>query len=718
MTLSLSKRLTCILQLSTRRFKILRTQLAQTGKRLRVANAAALRARLIEQVSDVEVISFDIFDTLLERIIEPPNHVKSIVCRSLAQHLKIHYEIVRPVPDLLQCRSEVETQLRQQRQSSGLDHECRFSDLAAEIAQVIVGKPDPELTSWIIAEELRTESEVLYVKPEMDKILVWLSSLGKRVIAISDMYLDEEHLQQLFDRKGLASHVDQIYVSSTSGVGKYSGRLFEHVLNGEKILPQQLLHIGDNRHSDHIAPAMLGIRSLWLDDKHNNRRRLILKGYARLAEQNPYWRGRHFLQLIKPEAPRNFYFDLGYSFLGPLFCTFILGVIEKTREHGITRLFFLAREGELFLRLFERLSLRWLEPEERPTVDYLYVSRKSTAPAAMHQGLSYEITLAPLHNPNQRGLTSICRTFDLPPEAFEAVAKRHGYTIDQPINDWRSERYKALIADPEFQAIVVHHAREQRVLLGDYLRQQKFFDHAKVGLVDIGWNGSSQRYFQDAFGEEADYPYVYGLYMGWVHGIKHSFDTDKNTVYGLLYDVRRRNWLEDGFSRFEELFEEGARALHASTLRYRRNEDGRMVPVLKDDSAPDRQAELVMNPLIEQIHAGVLAFCDQFAKAAHLTGYGHEDLRPFMMALGERVVSFPNRNEAERLMQVTHSEDFGFDGTLHLQQDHLRLTDLFHPKAFIRRLRRSNWIYGTGKLLGMPGLNGLLRYLDVIRPRP
>ncbi|MEE4379516.1 MAG: HAD family hydrolase, partial [Candidatus Competibacteraceae bacterium] len=274
MTHSPGKRLTRTLQFSTRRFKLLQTHLAQTGKRLRVSNTAALQARLAELVAEVEVISFDIFDTLLERIIEPPDHVKSIVCRSLAQHLKIHYEIVKDVPDLLQCRSAVETQLRQQRQSSGFDHECRFSDIAAEMAQVILGKPDPGLTSWIIAEELRTEAEVLYVKPEMDQILAWLNSLGKRVIAISDMYLDEEHLQQLFDCKGLASHVDQIYVSSTSGVGKYSGRLFEHVLNGEKISPLQMLHIGDNHHSDHIAPAMLGIRSLWLDDKPNNRRRL------------------------------------------------------------------------------------------------------------------------------------------------------------------------------------------------------------------------------------------------------------------------------------------------------------------------------------------------------------------------------------------------------------------------------------------------------------
>ena len=692
-------------------------RLARTGHGVRIRDTAMLRIELAQRVANVDVVSFDIFDTLLERVIEPPDHVKLIACRALSRHLSAHHHIEKNLQELLTCRAEVESRLRRERQLAEWDHECRFSDLAAEMARVLLGRPDPELAAWIVAEELRIEGDVLYVKPEMEKILTWLRDIGKRVIAISDMYLDEEHLQILFQRQGLADCIDRLYVSSTSGVGKYSGRLFEHVLAREQMPAHRLLHIGDNRHSDSAAPAALGIASLWLDDARNNRRRVILRGHAWLAAKNPYWKGRHLLQLIEPPAPRNFYFDLGFSYLGPIFCTFILGVIEKAREHRLPRLFFLAREGELFLRLFERLAPHILEPEARPSTEYLYVSRKSTAPAAMHQGLSYETTLAPLHNPNQQGLTSICKTFDLPPAAFATVARRYGYAVDQRIEDWDSERYRAMIADPEFQAIVIHHAREQRALLGDYLRQSGFFDHERVGLVDIGWNGSSQRYFQDAFGDEDYYPHVFGLYLGWVHGIKHRLDVARNTIYGLLYDVRRRNWLEDGFSRFEELFEEGARALHATTLCYRRADDGRVIPVLKEDAAPDRQAELAMNPMIAEFHAGVLAFCDPFARALHLTGYSFDEVRPFVMTLAERVVSFPTRQEAEFLMQVTHSEDFGFDGTLRLQQDRLRLTDFFRPRTFLQRLRGSNWLYGTGRLLGMPGLNTVLRYLDVSRSR-
>lgn len=677
-----------------------------------------LHQRIEANLDGVKLVSFDIFDTLLERLIDPPDHVKLIAARGLVRHLRIHLGQEWALADLLSLRADVELRLRRERQAEAKDHECRFSELAAEMARLLTGAPDPELADWIVAEELRAEGDCLYVKPGMESLLDGLRRRGLRVIAVSDMYLDQSHLESLFEQLGLSPFIDHIYVSSDAGIGKYTGRLFQHVLETEGVPPQSVLHIGDNHHSDVKMALSLGLRAIWLDDRANNHRRTILRGHAWLAVKNPYWRGRHLIQLIAPEPSRGFAFDLGFSYLGPIFCTFIFGVIEKVRAERIERLFFLAREGELFLRLFEYLAPRLMEPEEIPALEYLYVSRKSTAPAALADGLAYETSLAPLYNPKQQGLLSLCRTFDIPPEDIREIAARHGYTLDEPIYDWHSPRYRALIDDPAFQAVVKQHGRACRELLGDYLAQHGFFSAQRVGLVDIGWNGSSQRYFQDAYGERADYPHVFGLYLGWVHGIRHSFDPACNTIFGLLYDVRRRNRLEDGVSRFEELFEEGARALHASTLGYARDADGRVEPVLKSDAAPDRRAELVMNPQIDAFRAGALAFAERFVHAMRLTGYTFEEIRPFIMTLTERVVAHPTREEAQALMQVTHSEDFGFDAVMHLTHDRLRLRDILVPRAFLRRLRTSNWVYGSGRLARLPGLNSLLRYLDLSRIRP
>jgi len=696
----------------------------RAGSLVRVKRAPRARdvselGRMIEEsLAGVELVSFDIFDTLLERLIDPPDHVKIIGARGLARHLSVHYGQERSLAELLSLRDEVEGRLRRERLAESLDHECRFSDLAAEMARLLVGQPDRALADWIVAEELRAESDCLYVKPGIMSLLAGLRERGLRLIAVSDMYLDQAHLETLLGQMGLMAFIERIYVSSDTGIGKHTGRLFHHVLDEQGVEASRVLHIGDNAHSDVGVPSRLGIRSLWLDDRANNRRRTILRGHARLAIRNPYWRGRHLLQLIPPGPDRGAAFDLGYSFLGPVFCAFTLGVIEKVREHRIERLFFLAREGELFMRLFEVLASRLMEPEEMPAVEYLNVSRKSTAPAVLADGLSYETSLAPLYNPKQRGLSSLCRTFDIPPESLEAVAARHGYVLDAPIHDWHSPRYRALIEDSDFQAVVKRLGSERRALLEEYLEQKGFFSAARVGLVDIGWNGSSQRYFQDAFSKRPDYPHVFGLYMGWVHGIRHSFDPECNSLFGLLYDVRRGNQLEDAVSRFEELFEEGARALHATTLGYVRGNDGRVEPILKEDTAADRRAELDMNPRIEDFRSGALAFADGFVHAVRLTGYGFEEIRPFVMTLIDRLVAHPTRDEARTLMQITHSEDFGYDSVMSLHEDRLRIWDLLRPRRFVRRLRTSNWVYGSGRLTGMPGLNSLLRYLDLARRRP
>ncbi len=154
-------------------------------------------------------------------------------------------------------------------------------------------------------------------------------------------------------------------------------------------------------------------------------------------------------------------------------------------------------------------------------------------------------------------------------------------------------------------------------------------------------------------------------------------------------------------------------------MGYERKEDtGEVVPILKGDEAPDRLEELRLNPKIERFHAGVLDFCKEFSRALALTGYTLDDIRPYIMTLVERLVSFPTKEEADLLMQITHSEDFGHDDVLDLNRDRLSWRSLLIPRSLKQRLRNSNWMYGSARLLDIPALNALMRYLDVTRARP
>lgn len=682
-----------------------------------------LRAKLEQYVTQAKVISFDIFDTLLERDIDPPDEVKQIVAKRIIRVLSDDYDINCTAAHVIALRNTIENDLRLKGLNAGRDYECKFSDIAKELASRLAEEDlalIAPLTARIIEHELEVETEVLFVKRDIAAVLAWLNSRGIRVIAVSDMYLDQTLLHSIFEKKGLSAHFDHIYVSSESGIGKHSGRLFEHVLRQENLQPAELLHIGDNHHSDYRSPARMGIHTIHFDDKASIRRRQTLRAYRYLARKNPYWRGRHLLQMIRPAESQGFHYNYGYEILGPIYATFILGIIEEIKKNGIRQIYFLAREGELFMKLFQLLCSNFFEPDQIPAAHYLYVSRRSTATASAHNGLTYEAAIVPLFNPKQEGLYSICKAFGLPSDEFTKVSKKHGYSnIKQPIYDWESSQFKGMLNDPEFQQIVRHYTTESWHLLHTYLAQHDFFAEKQAAVVDIGWNGSIQKFLQEAFGTDKNYPHVFGLYLGFIGGIQHSFDSEKNTLLGILCDERGKARPEDIFSRFEEIFEEGARALHPTTIGYQVTEEsGKVDPIFKQDSDYDRLAELSANPDIAQFQAGVIDFTSEFVRAVDLTGYRFKDIKPFILTLTERAIAFPTSTESHQLMQLGHSEDFGSENVMNFHHEKFNgWNALLKPRSLIRKLATANWKYGTASSLGIPGLNMIIRFYDLLKSK-
>ncbi len=107
--------------------------------------------------------------------------------------------------------------------------------------------------------ELELEKEDLNVNQQLKEILASASIHGKKVVAISDMYLSHTDIQALLVAKGVGDIFDHVYVSSEYGFGKASGSLFREVLSQHGLLPCQVTHIGDNWFSDYQVPKEQGI---------------------------------------------------------------------------------------------------------------------------------------------------------------------------------------------------------------------------------------------------------------------------------------------------------------------------------------------------------------------------------------------------------------------------------------------------------------------------
>lgn len=672
---------------------------APAGRPQRLRDLADLQHWLEPRLGRVRCVSFDVFDTLVARCIEPPETVHVRLAQLLAERLPTH------TPEqILAARRAAEHAQRQAVRAQGLDHECHHDALVQDWATHLAGKRDLLLEAFIHTQERRLETLALAAKPGAVALLQWLRGQQVRVIAVSDMYLSHDHVCALLDACGLGALIDQVYVSSEFGLGKYSGRLHRHVLDLEGLQPVQVVHVGDNLVSDMRAPLRLGIEAVFLDEKAQRLRRRHQALSARMARLGGVWSGRHFFEAVavrqrmlerSGEAGEAFFHHYGRDVLGPAFATFTLALTEKIAQERPDKIFFLARDGYLFMQLYERWCA--LQPPSQhpwPQPVYVYVSRRVVAMASMAEGLRHEQAVVALYNPKQQGLLSVLKTFGLAPADFEALARAHGFTdLAAPLSDWHDTRLKAFLADAQVQARIRPIGVAARAHLQAYFEQQGFFSCQRAALVDIGWNGTIQKFLHDSFGQRPDYPQVHGWYLAFVAAMHGDFGMG-GRIEGLLLDARRGDAYERAPMDFEEIFEQAARAAEGTTLGYH-EVDGRIVPRLKGDDSPDRQGELACNPLIAQLQAGVMAHLEDFHAVWSLTGYRADQLKPYVQVLLERAVAYPTPEEVAQIGQLVHTEDFGHDHTLDIAPPRVGWLDLLRPRRLYRQLRPLAWKFAA-----------------------
>jgi hypothetical protein len=344
-----------------------------------------------------------------------------------------------------------------------------------------------------------------------------------------------------------------------------------------------------------------------------------------------------------------------------------------------------------------------------PQPDYLYVSRRVLSSASVATGLTLTQAQVAFYNPKQQGLLSICKAYGLDPDALSNLAAEHGMeAMDIPIADWNDPRLVAFLNDERVQLIIRSSGLEARVLLKEYLAQNGFFSAERVAFIDIGWNGTIQKFLVEAFATEQGFPELQGYYYA-LGTAMHGQFPHGGSIEGLLMDARQDNPCERAPSDFEELFEQGARALEATTLGYERS--GHTIsPVLKPDDAQDRIAELACNPFVSAMQEGVKHYFKHFLVAQKLTGFSFQQLRPYALGLTERAVVYPDTNEVNLLGKLSHTEDFGHDEVLDLKANSFMFRDLFRPRKFYRRIQGLPWRYAPFAGVFSPWSAWLIRH--------
>jgi predicted HAD superfamily hydrolase len=669
--------------------------------RMAIRSPAKLRGFLLDNLDRFDVISFDVFDTLLERRIHPPEVVKEHSAAFLSK-LLLSFSISLQSTDILARRCAIEMQLRRLATEEGFDAEFTFIVLAEKLVAACTGTTlsahlQKQIVETFVQNELELEQQVLAPHAEMSSLFRELLHKDKRVILSSDMYLSADQIRGLLCINGLPAHDVPLYVSSELKVSKGTGRLFRYWMESEHVTAERAIHIGDNAVSDFSAALAAGLNAIYFADSASQRRRQKLLSLRERAAGNDYWKGAYILAVseqFKSRPPQDdLLYRYGRQFLGPVFAVSIHRLIEQVGEYGIQQLLFLAREGFILKKIYDLFEHSLIPHGKRPDSEYAYLTRYSTALASVSHFSPREIEMGACKLHHWGGLAQVLNAYGLPQEPFATIAAEYGISLNDPINKVDEPRLIKFLTDSRTQSAIAPLQRSAAAKLNTYLGQCGFWGrNRKVGLVDVGWEGTIQFNLLNAFGQRQDFPQLFGFYLGRRKG-RNLLNYSPSYAEGLLYDYRNYSIRERLPLEFIQIFEQAVRAPHGTTLGYRCDERNDAVhPIFKQPGQPDRNCEILNNPYIAVIQQGIFDFAERYLEAIRWTGYNAEQIKPFVLATAARFVCMPRKDEAQKILGLLkHSEDFGASTVLELgvrEFNPLRLGDW-------KKLRHTLWKQGT-----------------------
>jgi len=611
----------------------------------------ALIAAAKVQISEVDVVSFDVFDTLLVRRVHEPDFVKTATARYINELMQ-EFGLWGNIGYVMNVRNTIERQHRQRNGQSFPDYEANYDQFMPEVLQDIFGQHyTSSLFEKVSQYEIDMENSMLVARADIVEFLGYLKEKGKRLFLVSDMYLPAKYIREMVKDKGLESYFEAIVSSADTFNAKASGTGYSLLEKTYQLDKTRWMHIGDNHHSDGVKANQFGLKSFIIEDFKERQRKGICFRYHHYARHDLFWRGRYAQQLMMPLEGEN-----------------KQAIKERLVELNIKKLYFCSREGWMFKECWDRMGpILWPNEYNKIKVEYLYVSRLALASASRaNLGLTLQDAnrvFAPIQN---KDFNDIVRVFGLNKDNIAPYLEEYELAFDEMLSpEGRTKESLAklvrLINDEGFIQQIKQDARESQMALECYLDSVGFFDESQVALMDIGWIGTIQFYLSEAISHRADTPLINGFLLG--ADRKHEFPTtDKSRYEGLLYDRMRLQHAPSNILAFKDVLEEICRANHPTLLGYKVTEQGEPDLVFRTAEDSVAEGEEVQFDYYRPLHDGIFDGIERFAAAMAVANYSSHDIRTWTHMLCYSRIAFAKTEEILRLKNQFHQDDFAGSG--------------------------------------------------------
>lgn len=444
-------------------------------------------------MQEIKLVTIDVWDTLIRRSCHPDD-VKLHLCRFLLlryfKHLKPAYTNMFA---LLKARQESEREIGIRKKVLGFDDEYSL----LEVYQLWISKTFENATAaeciskQLREAELAQEYRVTYRDPD---ILGHLNKYeGVEKVFVSDFYMPAEDILAILQKNALAAIVQRGYSSCDVNLNKRNGRLFTHVLECEGVSPNDVLHIGDNVHSDVRVANSHGITAM----------HYLPKSQHQLRKEKEEQFGQ-FSQIIhntltslvadcahQGNARANAMYQAGIEY-SALVAGFALYVMEQAITFGHDKVFFFTREGEFFKKVYDALAAQDPLGIPAPESELLEVSRIATFSASL-QDVSLRSLMRLWSLYSTQSLGALFSSLDVDGAQFSVHLMKYGLNLIEDIRyPWLDPRMHALFDDADFTRKLGEQLDAKRASLMGYLAEKKFPMVGTAAVVDIGWRGTIQ----------------------------------------------------------------------------------------------------------------------------------------------------------------------------------------------------------------------------------
>ena len=553
-----------------------------------------------------DVVSFDIFDTLVLRLCARAEDIFRIVEHKtgIKGFAKAREQMQRL------CSLEVE-------KKRGEPH-CTYDDIYEYMRTH--ASLDMKGFSWgrLRKAELDAEKFMLVQNTSVYELYCYAKSTGKRVIAVSDMYLGEKEILPLLEKCGYTA-IDKLYISADVKKTKYRMDIYGHVCQSEGMAADRILHIGDSVKDDFENARECGLNAILYDGVRNKRKMPL---YLSVCTG---------VSCMLRNRDNSFWYALGTRVGGALYCGLarrFMCEVGRVKPHKI---FFLSRDGFNLFEIIKRLG------EIACDMEYFCASRRSLLLCGMDKPDSEARALLPPFTFGQ-SVGDILAYLDMS-DIDEKYVRAAGFTgLDDTIKKLDDfERFRDIFnLNTEYFA---QKAAQERGSFAAYLDKLGYCEDSLI--FDAGWNGSSQ-FLLDRALTRLGYSESRFAYAGLSDSRKRRRQLADKKYSALLFDAQRDKKLYARLKQSIVILELFFGAPHAAVWKYAK--DG---VLYENDDREQCKAEILRG----------IADCVEksypMLRRLDLYGTAQECLAPVL-----RLIEHPTAEEAVRIGDLENADGF------------------------------------------------------------